>query len=208
MAKVPLKLLKRLKNKVTMQSIIKHEFSEHIKASQNTLDSIADQIETASKICINSLKNGGKILIMGNGGSAADAQHIAAELVGRYKTERKGLPAIALTTDTSAITSIANDYGFLHVFDRQVEALAHKDDVVIGISTGGTSPNVVNALTSANKLDCKTIGLSGKDGGDFNALCDINLVLNSNDTPRIQEMHILIGHTICHLIEQESFKSK
>ena len=208
MAKVPLKLLKRLKNKVTMQSIIKHEFSEHIKASQNTLDSIADQIETASKICINSLKNGGKILIMGNGGSAADAQHIAAELVGRYKTERKGLPAIALTTDTSAITSIANDYGFLHVFDRQVEALAHKDDVVIGISTGGTSPNVVNALTAANKLDCKTIGLSGKDGGDFNALCDVNLVVNSDDTPRIQEIHILIGHTICHLIEQESFKSK
>ena len=191
-----------------MQSIIKHEFSEHIKASQNTLDSIADQIETASKICINSLKNGGKILIMGNGGSAADAQHIAAELVGRYKTERKGLPAIALTTDTSAITSIANDYSFLHVFDRQVEALAHKDDVIIGISTGGTSPNVVNALTAANKLDCKTIGLSGKDGGDFNALCDVNLVVNSDDTPRIQEMHILIGHTICHLIEQESFKSK
>ena len=191
-----------------MQSIIKHEFSEHIKASQNTLDSIADQIETASKICINSLKNGGKILIMGNGGSAADAQHIAAELVGRYKTERKGLPAIALTTDTSAITSIANDYGFLHVFDRQVEALAHKDDVVIGISTGGTSPNVVNALTAANKLDCKTIGLSGKDGGEFNSLCDVNLVVNSDDTPRIQEMHILIGHIICHLIEQESFKSK
>ena len=191
-----------------MQSIIKHEFSEHIKTSQNTLDSIANNIETASKICINSLKNGGKILIMGNGGSAADAQHIAAELVGRYKTERKGLPAIALTTDTSAITSIANDYGFLHVFDRQVEALAHKDDVVIGISTGGTSPNVVNALTSANKLDCKTIDLNGKDGGGFNALCDVNLVVNSNDTPRIQEMHILIGHTICHLIEQESFKSK
>jgi D-sedoheptulose 7-phosphate isomerase len=191
-----------------MQSIIKHEFSEHIKASQNTLDSIADQIETASKICINSLNNGGKILIMGNGGSAADAQHIAAELVGRYKTERKGLPAIALTTDTSAITSIANDYGFLHVFDRQVEALAYKDDVVIGISTGGTSPNIVNALTAANKLDCKTIGLSGKDGGDFNTLCDVNLLVNSNDTPRIQEVHILIGHTICHLIEQESFKAK
>ena len=191
-----------------MQSIIKHEFSEHIKASQNTLDSIADQIETASKICINSLKNGGKILIMGNGGSAADAQHIAAELVGRYKTERKGLPAIALTTDTSAITSIANDYGFLHVFDRQVEALAHKDDVVIGISTGGTSPNVVNALTTANKLGCQTIGLSGKDGGEFNALCDVNLLVNSNDTPRIQEMHILIGHTMCHLIELEFSESK
>ena len=191
-----------------MQSIIKHEFSEHILAAQDTINSITKQIETASKICINSLKNGGKILIMGNGGSAADAQHIAAELVGRYKTERKGLPAIALTTDTSAITSIANDYGFLHVFDRQVEALAHKDDVDIGISTGGTSPNVVNALTAANKLDCKTIGLSGKDGGDFNALCDVNLVVNSDDTPRIQEINILIGHTICHIIEQESFKSK
>ena len=186
-----------------MQPIIKHEFSEHIKVSQNTLDSIADQIETASKICINSLKNGGKILIMGNGGSAADAQHIAAELVGRYKTERKGLPAIALTTDTSAITSIANDYGFLHVFDRQVEALAHKDDVVIGISTGGTSPNVVNALTTANALGCKTIGLSGKDGGDFSSICDVNLLVNANDTARIQEMHILIGHIICHLIDLE-----
>ena len=191
-----------------MKSIIKHEFSEHIKASQNTLDSIVDQIETASKICISSLKNGGKILIMGNGGSAADAQHIAAELVGRYKTERKGLPAIALNTDTSAITSIANDYGFLHVFDRQVEALAHKNDVVIGISTGGTSPNVVNALNTANKLGCKTIGLSGKDGGEFNALCNVNLLVSSNDTPRIQEMHILIGHTMCHLIELEFIESK
>ena len=192
----------------TMKSIIKHEFSEHIKASQNTLDSITDQIETASKICVDSLKNGGKILIMGNGGSAADAQHIAAELVGRYKTERKGLPAIALTTDSSAITSIANDYGFLHVFNRQVEALAYKDDVVIGISTGGTSPNVVNALTTANKLDCKTIGLSGKDGGKFNSICDVNLLVNSNDTPRIQEMHILFGHIICHLIELEFSESK
>ena len=191
-----------------MQSIIKHEFGEHIKASQNTLDSIVDQIETASKICINSLKNGGKILIMGNGGSAADAQHIAAELVGRYKTERKGLPAIAITTDTSAITSIANDYGFLHIFDRQIEALAQKDDVAIGISTGGTSPNVVNALITANALGCKTIGLSGKDGGDFNSICDVNLLVNSNDTARIQEMHIIIGHTICHLIELEFSKPK
>ena len=191
-----------------MKSIIKHEFSEHIKTSQYTLDSIVDQIETASKICINSLKNGGKILIMGNGGSAADAQHIAAELVGRYKTERKGLPAIALTTDSSTITSIANDYGFLHVFDRQVEALANKGDVVIGISTGGTSPNVVNALTTANAQGCITIGLSGKDGGDFNSICDVNLLVNANDTARIQEMHILIGHTMCHLIELEFSKPK
>jgi D-sedoheptulose 7-phosphate isomerase len=150
-----------------------------------------------------SLKSGGKILIFGNGGSAADAQHIAAELVGRYKAERKGLAAIALTTDTSALTSIGNDYGYKRVFDRQVEALANKGDAVIGISTGGSSANVISALNLANKLGCKTIGLSGRDGGEMNTLCDINLVVPAEDTPRIQEMHIVIGHTICHLIDQE-----
>ena len=186
-----------------MQSIIKHEFSEHIKVSKRTLGSIGKPIEIAAKICIDSLKNGNKILIFGNGGSAADAQHIAAELVGRYKTERKGIPAIALTTDTSAITSIANDYGYLHVFERQVEALANEGDVVIGISTGGGSANVISALRLANDLGCKTIGFSGRDGGECNALCDVNLVAIAEDTPRIQEMHILIGHTICHLIELE-----
>ena len=186
-----------------MQSTIKYEFNEHIKVSQNTINSIATQIEAAAKICVKSLQNSGKILIMGNGGSASDSQHIAAELVGRYKIERSGLPAIALTTDTSAITAIANDYGFLHVFDRQVKALAQKGDVVIGISTGGTSANVVNALMSANEIGCKTIGLSGKDGGEFITICDVNLLADSNDTPRIQEMHILIGHILCHLIEQE-----
>ncbi len=186
-----------------MQSIIKQEFSEHIKVSEETIKSIGKPIEIAAKICIDSLKKGGKILIFGNGGSAADAQHIAAELVGRYRTERKGIPAIALTTDTSAITSIANDYGYLHVFERQVEALANKGDVVIGISTGGTSANVISALKLANNLGCKTIGFSGRDGGEFNALCDVNLIAIAEDTARIQEMHILIGHTICHLIELE-----
>ena len=185
-----------------MQSIIKHEFSEHIKVSVETIKSIGKPIEIAAKICIDSLKNGNKILIFGNGGSAADAQHIAAELVGRYKTERKGIPAIALTTDTSAITSIANDYGYLHVFERQVEALANEGDVVIGISTGGSSANVISALRLANDLGCKTIGFSGRDGGEFNALCDVNLVAIAEYTPRIQEMHILFGHILCHLIEQ------
>jgi len=191
-----------------MQSIIKHEFSEHIKVSVETIKSIGKPIEIAAKICIDSLKNGNKILIFGNGGSAADAQHIAAELVGRYKTERKGIPAIALTTDTSAITSIANDYGYLHVFERQVEALANEGDVVIGISTGGGSANVISALRLANDLGCKTIGFSGRDGGEFNALCDVNLIAIAEDTPRIQEMHILIGHTICHLIELEFSRYK
>jgi len=185
-----------------MQSTIKNEFNEHIKVSKKTIASSSKLIEIAANICIDSLKKGNKILIFGNGGSAADAQHIAAEIVGRYKVERKGLPAIALTTDTSVITSISNDYGYLHVFDRQVEALANEGDVLIGISTGGSSTNVISALKLAKELGCRAIGLSGKDGGKFNALCDVNLIAISDDTPRIQEMHILIGHTICHLIDQ------
>ena len=185
-----------------MQSIIKHEFSEHTKVSMETIKSVEKPIEIAANLCIESLKKGNKILLFGNGGSAADAQHIAAELVGRYKTERKGLSAIALTTDTSSITSIANDYGYLHVFDRQVEALANEGDVVIGISTGGASANVISALRLANDLGCKTIGFSGRDGGEFNSVCDVNLKAIAKDTPRIQEMHILFGHIICHLIDQ------
>ena len=185
-----------------MQSIITHELSEHLKVTRETMKSIVNQLETAAKICIDSLNNSGKILIFGNGGSAADAQHIAAEIVGRYKTERKGLAAIALTTDTSAITAIANDYGYLHVFNRQLEALANKNDVVIGISTGGTSANVISAIKLANEIGCRTIGFSGRDGGEFDVLCDVNLIAVADNTPRIQEMHILIGHTICHLIDQ------
>jgi D-sedoheptulose 7-phosphate isomerase len=186
-----------------MQSIIKHEFNEHIKVSLETIKSIEKPIEIAANLCIDALKKDNKILLFGNGGSAADAQHIAAELVGRYKTERKGLSAIALTTDTSSITSIANDYGYLNVFSRQVEALANKGDILIGISTGGTSANVISALKLANDLGCITIGLSGKSGGEFNSLCDVNIVVPSEDTPRIQEMHIVIGHIICHLIDEE-----
>jgi len=185
-----------------MQSIIKNEFNKHMKASKETMQSTGKLIEIAANICIDSLKNGNKILIFGNGGSAADAQHIAAEIVGRYKVERKGLPAIALTTDTSVITAISNDYGYLHVFDRQVEALANEGDVLIGISTGGSSTNVISALKLSKALGCKAIGLSGKDGGKFNTLCDVNLIAIADETPRIQEMHILIGHTICHLIDQ------
>ena len=191
-----------------MQSIIKHEFSEHLKASKKTMESIGKPIEIAAKLCIDSLKNGNKILIFGNGGSAADAQHIAAEIVGRYKTERKGLSAIALTTDTSILTSISNDYGYSYMFKRQVEALANDGDVLIGISTGGTSANVVSALKIAKKLGCQSIGFSGRDGGEFNSVCDVNLKAIAEDTPRIQEMHILFGHTLCHLIELEFSASK
>jgi len=185
-----------------MKSIIEFEFNEHLKTAQATMESISDSLETAANLCINSLKNGGKILIFGNGGSAADAQHIAAELVGRYKTERIGLPAMALTTDTSALTAIGNDYGYDRIFNRQVEALANKGDVIIGISTGGSSGNVISGLKLAKDLGCKTVGFSGRGGGDMNTLCDINLVVPAEDTARIQEMHIVIGHTICHLIDQ------
>ncbi len=187
-----------------MQSIIEFELNEHLKTSKATLESIGESLEVAAKLCVDGLKNGGKILIFGNGGSAADAQHIAAELVGRYKVERKGLPAIALTTDTSALTSIGNDYGYNRVFDRQVEALANKGDVVVGISTGGSSGNVISALQLAKNLGCQTIGFSGRGGGEMNELCDVNLVIPAEDTPRIQEMHIVIGHILCHIIEQEN----
>ena len=185
-----------------MKDIIENEFNEHIKAA-NSIHCLTDAVAISAQLCIDCLKNGGKILLFGNGGSAADAQHIAAELVGRYKVERKSLPAIALTTDTSALTAIGNDYGYIHVFDRQVEALANKGDVAIGISTSGNSINVINALKLASKLNCNTIGFSGQHGGEMNKICNINLSVPSEDTPRIQEMHILIGHTICHLIDQE-----
>jgi len=185
-----------------MKTTIENEFSEHLKVAKN-MSTLTSQVEIAAQLCIDGLQNGGKILIFGNGGSAADAQHIAAELVGRYKVDRKGLPAIALTTDTSALTSIGNDYGYDRVFDRQVEALANEGDVAIGISTGGSSGNVISGLQTAKELGCKLIGFSGRDGGEMNTLCDINLVVPAKDTPRIQEMHIVIGHTICHLIDLE-----
>lgn len=185
-----------------MQSIIKNEFIKHIETIRKTMDTSTNDIESAANICINSLKNKNKILIFGNGGSAADAQHIAAEIIGRYKTNRKGLAAIALTTDSSALTSIGNDFGYSEIFRRQVEALALPGDTLIGISTGGSSMNVINGLNIASTMQCKTIGLSGKDGGEFNNICDVNIVVEAQDTARIQEMHILIGHTICHLIDQ------
>jgi len=184
-----------------MKLIIKSEFNDHLKISNNTMDSISADLEIAAKLCVSCLKNGGKILIFGNGGSASDAQHIAAELVSRYKTERKALGAIALTTDTSILTAIANDDGFDKVFSRQIEALANPGDIALGISTGGTSINVVKALKAANERQCKTIGLSGRGGGEFNDICNVNLVVPADDTPRIQEMHIFIGHTICHLVD-------
>jgi len=185
-----------------MNETIRNEFKEHLKVA-NLFENLIGGVQLSAELCIDCLRNGGKILIFGNGGSAADAQHIAAELVGKYKTDRKGLSAIALTTDTSSLTSIGNDFGYEHVFDRQIEALAKKGDVVIGISTSGKSDNVISALKLASKLNCASIGFSGDNGGEMNEICDVNLIVPSKNTPRIQEMHIIIGHTICHLIDQE-----
>ena len=185
-----------------MKQTIESEFNAHIQAA-NLLHSLTDEVACAAELCIKCLKNSGKILIFGNGGSASDAQHLAAELVGRYKTDRKGLSAIALTTDTSILTSIGNDFSYKDVFSRQIEALANTGDLIIGISTSGKSENVISALKLASKLNCIAIGLSGQGGGEITKICDISLVAPSDDTPRIQEIHIIIGHTICHLIDQE-----
>jgi len=188
-----------------MIETIKNEFNSHLEVIQKVINNLEKDVESVAKIIIEALKNGNKIIIFGNGGSAADAQHFAAELTGRYKCERKGLPAIAITTDTSALTAIGNDYGYDRVFDRQVEALAKSGDVLVGISTSGNSKNVINGFKVGKELGCKIVGLSGKGGGEMNEFCDINIVIPSNNTPRIQEMHILLIHTICQLVD-DSFK--
>lgn len=185
-----------------MKKTIHHEFQSHLETIIRVIEHLQDDVQFASSLVVDTLKNGNKILLCGNGGSAADAQHIAAELTGRYKTERKGLAGIALTTDTSAITAIGNDYGYDRIFDRQFEALANEGDLLIGISTSGNSKNIISALKLAKQMNCKTIGFSGRDGGKMTELCDINLIVPSDDTPRIQEMHILFGHTICQIVDE------
>ena len=151
------------------------------------------------------LAGGNKLLVMGNGGSAADSQHFVAEIVGRFKMERRALPAVALSTDTSILTAVGNDYGFESIFSRQVEALAAPGDIVVGLSTSGNSPNVLEALKEARQRGCRTIGLLGKDGGNIRTACDLALVVPSTDTPRIQEGHITIIHIVCDLVEKALF---
>jgi D-sedoheptulose 7-phosphate isomerase len=184
-----------------MQDTIKNEIASHLNTVDKFKGELVSEIQNVAEILVNTIGDGNKILLFGNGGSAADAQHIAAELSGRYKKERRGLPALALTTDTSALTAIGNDYGFDFIFSRQVEAVANTGDAIIGISTSGNSENVLQGLTKGKELNCKIIGLSGNDGGKLNQVCDINLVVPSDNTARIQEMHILIGHILCQIIE-------
>jgi len=155
---------------------------------------------------VEAFKAGNKVLLFGNGGSAADAQHIAAEFVNRYQIERPPLPAIALTTDTSILTSISNDYGYIDSFSKQVKALGREGDVAIGISTSGTAANVIKAIKAAKEMGLKTISLTGGDGGDLAKLTDIALVVDSPITPRIQEVHITIGHVLCEMVDRMLFQ--
>lgn len=188
-----------------MNDLINNTFHNHKQITEETLANEGKKIELVSELCVKALSSGHKILIFGNGGSAADAQHIAAELIGRFKLERRALPCVALTTDTSTITAIGNDYGFSEIFARQIEALACKDDIIIGISTSGTSVNVIKAFEKAGTIGCTVIGLTGKNTSMFDKHSKITLSIPSSDTARIQEMHILIGHLLCELIETGLF---
>jgi D-sedoheptulose 7-phosphate isomerase len=166
---------------------------------------LAPSIAHAVSLLVEAYRGGRKLIVMGNGGSAADAQHLAAEIVGRFKLERRALPAIALTTDTSILTAVGNDYGFDRIFSRQVEAHAEQGDVVIGISTSGNSPNVQLALELAAEKGCRTVALLGKDGGSIKKVAELSLIVPSNDTPRVQEGHITIIHIVCDLLEKTLF---
>lgn len=167
---------------------------------------LANTLAAAAEACIQCLKQDGKLLLAGNGGSAADAQHIAGEFVSRFAFDRPGLPAVALTTDTSILTAIGNDYGYERLFARQVQALGTRGDILIGYSTSGKSPNILRAFEEAKRKGLITIGLTGNRGGPMRDLCDFLLEVPSPDTPKIQEGHLVIGHTLCGLIENALFE--
>jgi len=184
-----------------MKELIKSELQAHKETIENVIDELEGPIEEACNMAVDTINTNCKILFFGNGGSAADAQHLAAELSGRYLKERRGLPGLALTTDTSVITAVGNDYEYDYIFERQVEALAQPGDLLIGISSTGNSNNVVRAFDKGKEIGCKTLGFSGKGGGKMNGRCDLNVIVPSNVTARVQEMHILIGHIICQAID-------
>jgi D-sedoheptulose 7-phosphate isomerase len=186
---------------MTAQSLLARSLQEHLAAAQALLETKLSEIEATGELICRTLASGNKILICGNGGSAADAQHIAAELVGRYEQHRRAWPAIALTTDTSALTAVSNDYGYAEVFARQVEALAVTGDLLIAISTSGESANVIRAAEKAREVGCKVIGLTGTQGGTLSKSCDLTLSVPSDRTSRVQELHITIGHLWCEMVE-------
>jgi D-sedoheptulose 7-phosphate isomerase len=191
-----------------MEEIIKNEIKEHIDILNEVLSTQGEKIKEIAHLILDCYKNEGKVILFGNGGSAADAQHIAAELVGKYKLERKSLPALALTTNTSIMSALGNDYGFDLVFEKQIEGLVKKEDIVIGISTSGNSENVLRGILKAKEMGVKTIAFTGRNGGRLKDKVDILLNVPSDNTPRIQEAHITVGHIICGIVESEIFKRK
>ena len=188
-----------------MKKYIKDQIKKSYETKQAIYENedLLNKIEEVSKLCVELYKGKNKTILAGNGGSAADAQHIAAELIGRFKKERKSYPAIALTSDSSIVTSLSNDYSFDIIFSRQCESLVGRDDVVIGISTSGNSKNVLKGLETANKKGAVTIGLLGNNGGVISKIVDIALIVNSKDTAKIQEAHRMIYHIICDKVEKE-----
>ncbi len=182
---------------------VRAQLAESARLKLWLAENLAERLAAAARLVAEALKGGNKVLFCGNGGSAADSQHLAAELVGRYRRNRPGLAALALTADTSALTAIGNDFGFDEVFSRQVEALGRPGDVLVAISTSGRSPNVLRAVEAARALGLKTVGLAGRDGGRLAGLVDLALVVPSEDTARIQECHITLGHILCDLVEAE-----
>lgn len=190
-----------------MIDYIKDQITKSYQTKQAILENqdLLYKIEEVAQKCVELYKNSKKTILAGNGGSAADAQHIAAELVGRYGFDRPSIASLALTTDTSNLTAIGNDYGYDKVFSRQLEGMGQEGDLFIGISTSGNSDNIINAFESAKAKNITTVALTGRDGGKMAQMADIALVIPSDSTPRIQESHILIGHIICDIIEKELF---
>ena len=183
-----------------MPTSVTDVIQDSIKTKQRLMQQ-SNAIGELGLLVSNCINKGGKVFFFGNGGSAADAQHISAELVGKYHEKRKGLPSVAFSTNTPLLTALANDFGYDFVFERQVESLVSPDDVVVGISTSGNSPNVINGILAAKKIGVKTIGLTGENGGNLSELVDISLKVPSQNTQRIQECHIMIGHIICDIVE-------
>lgn len=187
--------------------IIKHELSHTIKVLQEIQSSndLVQNIELAANKCLAALTSKKRLYLAGNGGSAADSQHIAGEFVSRFLFDRPGLPAIALTTDTSVLTAIGNDYGFEKLFSRQLQALASEGDVFIAYSTSGSSPNILRGIEQAREMNLTVIGMTGNRKGEMNSGCDVVIEIPSADTPKIQEGHIVVGHIICQIVEKEIF---
>ncbi len=187
-----------------MKKIAAAVFHEHERAIAAARGQLLDEIAQLGAIFAQAVKTGNCVFFMGNGGSAADSQHLAAEFVGRFQKERRGLPAVALTTDTSILTAVGNDYGFETIFSRQVEALAKAGDVVVGLSTSGNSPNVIKALQAAKEAGAVAVGLTGRSGGKMAAICDLCIKVPADVTARVQEVHALIGHIACQLVDEEA----